>query len=81
MNLFKLIKSTVALAIVAGCGSFSFAVKADSVLDKVKQDKQILVGTRESAPPYGYIDADGNWIGWSMDLSRAIHKISRKNSI
>jgi ABC-type amino acid transport substrate-binding protein len=74
----KLIKSAVAFAIVAGCGSFSYEVKADSVLDKVKRDKKILVGTRESAPPYGYIDSAGNWIGWSMDLSRAIHGIIEK---
>ncbi len=78
MNFSKLIKSTVALAIFAGSGSFSLDVLAESVLDKVKRDKKILVGTRESAPPYGYIDADGNWVGWSMDLSRAIHKIIEK---
>lgn len=78
MNYSKLIKSMVALAILAVGTSFSLDVKAKSILDKVKSDKRILVGARESAPPYGFIDASGNWVGWSMDLSRAIHGIIEK---
>jgi ABC-type amino acid transport substrate-binding protein len=78
MNFFKLIKSIFALAIMVGCASFSSDVNAQSVLDKVKRDKKIIVGAREAAPPYGFIDAAGTWKGWSMDLSRAIHGIIEK---
>ena len=78
MNFLKLIKSIFAFAIMIGCTSFSNDVNAQSVLDKVKRDKKIIVGAREAAPPYGFIDAAGTWMGWSMDLSRAIHGIIEK---
>lgn len=78
MNYSKLISSMVVAAIVAGGAGISRDAKAASVLDKVKQDKRIIVGTREAAPPYAYIDKEGNWVGWSMDLSRAIHGIIEK---
>lgn len=69
-------KKLPAVLVIATCGSLSSHVaSADSVLDKVTQDKKIIVGTRESAPPYAYVDANGEWVGWSLDLSRALHAI------
>ena len=67
-----------AVLMFATTGIFSTQVSADSVLDKVKRDKKIVVGSREAAPPYAYVESDGSWVGWAMDLSRAIHGVIEK---
>lgn len=73
---YSKLKMLPAILVMAATGVVSsHAANADSVLDKVVRDKKIIVGTRESAPPYAYIDAQGNWVGWSLDLSRALHGI------
>lgn len=73
---YSKLKMLPAILVMAATGVVSSHVaNAESVLDKVVRDKKIIVGTRESAPPYAYIDAQGNWVGWSLDLSRALHGI------
>lgn len=48
---------------------------AQSRLDNIKRDKKIVIGVRESTPPYGFTDKDGNRVGWSIDLGKALKGI------
>jgi len=55
---------------------------ADSVLDKVIKNKEIFIGTRESTAPYAYVESDGTWTGWSVEMSRAmVDVISKKTGV
>lgn len=71
----KFLRLLVAAAVLATTGGVADKASAESKLDKVKREKKIVVGTRESAAPYAYIDSNGDWVGWSLDLSRAIHDV------
>ena len=54
--------------VLTGCG----AKKEESVLDKVTNEGVIHVGTANNNPPMNYIDEDGNWTGFDVDLADAI---------
>ena len=57
---------------------FSSLALSESILDKVIENKEINIGTREAAPPYAYVDAQGNWTGFSVDMSKAIVDVISK---
>ena len=65
-------KITFILTICLTSICFSSLALSDSILDKVIKNKEINIGTREAAPPYAYIDAQGNWTGFSVEMSKAI---------
>ena len=60
--------SVMAGAVISGCGE----KKEESVLDKVTKDGVIHVGTANNNPPMNFLDDDGNWTGFDVDLSNAI---------
>ncbi|SFR57601.1 transporter substrate-binding domain-containing protein [Anaeromicropila populeti] len=53
---------------LAGCGG----KKQESVLDKVTKEGVVHVGTANNNPPMNYLDEDGNWTGFDVDLADAI---------
>ena len=57
---------------------FSSLSLSESILDKVIENKEINIGTREAAPPYAYIDAQGYWTGFSVEMSKAIVDVISK---
>ena len=63
-----LLCSAVISSVFIGCGK----KQQDSVLDKVNKEGVIHVGTANNNPPMNYIDEDGNWTGFDVDLSNAI---------
>jgi polar amino acid transport system substrate-binding protein len=85
VNVFLVIAVVAALLLAAGCtavqpgaaapaaGSSSAAAPADSgLLGKIKEKGTIVFGTSADYPPYESIDADGKFVGYDMDLARAI---------
>jgi ABC-type amino acid transport substrate-binding protein len=80
-------KKFVIMAISASLFTFCASVNsspalADSVLDKVVKNKEIFIGTRESTAPYAYVESDGTWTGWSVEMSRAmVGVISKKTGV
>jgi glutamate/aspartate transport system substrate-binding protein len=46
---------------------------AEDTLDKIKRSGVFALGARQSTPPYGYLDAQNNWVGFATDIARAIH--------
>ena len=69
-----LFASSVFLTFVASLST----VYADGRLEKVMESKKLTVGAREGAPPFGFVNEKGEWVGWSMDLSKAIHQSIEK---
>jgi ABC-type amino acid transport substrate-binding protein len=80
-------KKFVFMALSASLFTFAASVNsspalADSVLDKVIKNKEIFIGTRESTAPYAYVESDGTWTGWSVEMSRAmVGVISKKTGV
>jgi len=46
---------------------------AEDTLDKIKRTGVFALGARQSTPPYGYLDAQNNWVGFATEIARAIH--------
>lgn len=57
------------LSLLAACGT-----KSDSVLDKIKADGKIVVGTSADYAPYEYLDEAGNKTGFDIELMEEIGK-------
>jgi ABC-type amino acid transport substrate-binding protein len=80
-------KKFVFMALSASLFTFNASVNsspalADSVLDKAIKNKEIFIGTRESTAPYAYVESDGTWTGWSVEMSRAmVGVISKKTGV
>jgi polar amino acid transport system substrate-binding protein len=85
VNVFWVVAVFAALLLVAGCtaveqapvaraaSSDAAAVPVDAgLLGKIKEEGKIVFGTSADYPPYESIDADGKFVGYDMDLARAI---------
>ena len=46
----------------------------ESVLDRVARTGVLTAGARTDAPPFGYINTKGEWVGYSIDLLRLIQR-------
>ncbi|MFI5024173.1 MAG: amino acid ABC transporter substrate-binding protein [Alphaproteobacteria bacterium] len=45
----------------------------EDTLDRIKRTGSFNLGAREATPPYGYKDAQGNYVGFATEIARAIH--------
>lgn len=45
----------------------------EDTLDRIKRTGTFNLGAREATPPYGYKDAQGNYVGFATDIAKAIH--------
>ena len=59
-------------AIVLGLAVTGWA--AESTLEKINRTGVFTVGTRTASPPFGYINKQNEWVGFSIDLARLVHK-------
>ena len=57
----------------ARAASAQGAACVEDTLDKIKRTGVFALGARQSTPPYGYLDAQNNWVGFATDIARAIH--------
>ena len=47
---------------------------AEPTLEKIKNTGVFTVGSRSGSPPFGYINKQNEWVGFSIDLARLVHK-------
>ncbi len=47
---------------------------AEPTLDKIKRTGVFTIGTRSGSPPFAYINKQNEWVGFSIDLARLVHK-------
>ncbi len=62
----------VALLVVLGLAMTTWA--AEGTLDKISRTGVFTIGTRTASPPFGYINKQNEWVGFSIDLAKLVHK-------
>ena len=62
----------VGALVVLGLATSGWA--AESTLEKINRTGVFTVGTRTSSPPFGFINKQNEWVGFSIDLAKLIHK-------
>ena len=55
--------------IFCGCGKKK---DNDDVLNKIYKRDRLIIGVRQDAAPFGFIDKDGNFAGYDIDLAKYI---------
>ncbi len=72
----KILKLFSILAILfAALPASAPAVQAeDSLLDTVLERGKVIVGVSSEAPPFGFIDEDGELVGFDIDIAKLIAK-------
>jgi len=63
----KLMGLFTALALLAA-GVGPAAAQQKSTLDKIGETGTLTIGTRTGSPPFGYVNAKNEWVGFSIDL-------------
>jgi ABC-type amino acid transport substrate-binding protein len=54
------------------------AALAETTLEKIGRTGTFTVGTRTGSPPFGFVDKQNNWGGFSVDLAKLIHAAVEK---
>ncbi|HEY7675455.1 MAG TPA: ABC transporter substrate-binding protein, partial [Candidatus Methylomirabilis sp.] len=57
-----------ALAVMAAAGATAWtdAAAAEGTLDKIKRTGVMVVGARSASPPFGFINKQNEWVGFSI---------------
>jgi ABC-type amino acid transport substrate-binding protein len=62
----------LALAVALWLGAPALA--QPDTLEKIKSSGTLVIGTRTGSPPFGYINKDNQWVGFSIDLVEVLVK-------
>jgi ABC-type amino acid transport substrate-binding protein len=62
----------VVTAVFLGLAGSGWA--AETTLEKINRTGIFTVGTRTASPPFGYINKQNEWVGFSIDLAQLVHK-------
>ena len=69
----KLLASVVALALLASSVTPALA-QAQGTLERINQSGTLTIGTRTGSPPFAYVNAKNEWVGFSIDLVEELVK-------
>lgn len=47
---------------------------SEPTLEKIKRTGVFTIGARTGSPPFAYINKQNEWVGFSIDLARLVHK-------
>jgi polar amino acid transport system substrate-binding protein len=47
---------------------FSASTKAQTTLEKIERSGTLTIGTRTGSPPFGYVNKNNEWVGFSIEL-------------
>src|SRR5512145_141617 len=61
-------KRSLIVSVIALIVSFSRLVSAQSTLEKIDKSGTLTIGTRTGSPPFGYVNKNNEWVGFSVDL-------------
>jgi ABC-type amino acid transport substrate-binding protein len=62
--------ATLALIVLLGAAGPALA---ETTLEKIARTGTLVIGTRTGSPPFGFIDKQNQWGGFSVDLAKLIH--------
>ena len=66
-------KRAFIIALIALLTSVGRPARAETTLEKIDKSGTLIIGTRTGSPPFGYINKNNEWSGFSIDLvERAI---------
>jgi polar amino acid transport system substrate-binding protein len=72
----------VSTAIGAGAFAAPSIARADDcvedTLDRIKRTGKFNLGVRDATPPYGYKDANGEYVGFATDIARKVYDATSK---
>src|SRR5713226_9782133 len=63
----KVLAVVAALAVLASSVTPALA-QAQGTLEKINQSGTLTIGTRTGSPPFAYVNAKNEWVGFSIDL-------------
>jgi ABC-type amino acid transport substrate-binding protein len=72
----RALRLAVVAAVVLGLAVAGWA--AEATLEKINRTGVFTVGTRISSPPFAYVNKQNEWVGFSIDLARLVHKAIEK---
>ncbi len=64
-------RGAMALVLILACANL---VAAETILEKIQRTGTVTMGFREGSVPFGFIDKNGQWVGFGLDLGEEIHK-------
>ena len=70
----KLLILTIGVILLGACGKTQGGGAAASLLDAVKHRGVLRAGIRFDNPPHSYIDQEGRWVGFDVDIAEALAK-------
>ena len=73
----RLLASVVALALLASTVTPALAqapAPAQGTLERINQSGTLTIGTRTGSPPFAYVNAKNEWVGFSIDLVEELIK-------
>jgi polar amino acid transport system substrate-binding protein len=65
--------SVVALALLTSTVTPALA-QAQGTLERINQTGTLIIGTRTGSPPFAYVNAKNEWVGFSIDLVEELVK-------
>ena len=68
----RVLSVLVTVVVVLGLAMTGWA--AESTLEKINRTGVFTVGARTASPPFGYINKQNEWVGFSIDLTKLVHK-------
>ena len=66
----RLLALTLLATVTTGCASS----KQENTWDKIKEKKEIVIGTEGTFAPFSYHDDNDNLVGYDVEVSRALAK-------
>ena len=72
----RLLASVVVLALLASsvAPALAQAPAAQGTLERINQSGTLTIGTRTGSPPFAYVNAKNEWVGFSIDLVEELVK-------
>src|SRR5215468_11512658 len=65
----RFVASVVTLALLASTMAPALAqAQTQGTLDRINQTGTLIIGTRTGSPPFAYVNAKNEWVGFSIDL-------------
>jgi len=58
----------IALLAIAAVALCARATPAETTLEKIEKTGAMTIGTRTGSPPFGYVNKNNEWVGFSIDL-------------
>jgi len=71
----RFVASVVTLALLASTVTLALAqTQGQGTLDRINQTGTLIIGTRTGSPPFAYVNAKNEWVGFSIDLVEELVK-------